>query len=159
VADYCAFAAPDWCALFDRVHAIGWHAEVYVETGRLPEIARAFAATPIAVAFDHLGNPGANPATVNASFAAVAVLARSRPVWAKLSAPYRLAGVDPVALAARWLDAVGPSQLVWGSDWPWTNHERENDYVRLRESLDLWVGAERARAVIWDNAARLYDFA
>ena len=85
-------------------------------------------------------------------------MARARAVWVKLSAPYRLNGADPAALAARWLDSVGEQSLVWGSDWPWTNHESDNNYGRLRDGLDRWVGAARARAIVWDNAARLYGF-
>ena len=79
-------------------------------------------------------------------------------MWAKLSGPYRLGGADPIALAERWIASVGERQLVWGSDWPWTNHERENNYGSLRDCLDQWVGAARARAIVWDNAARLYGF-
>jgi len=159
VADYAAYATPGWRALFDRVHALGWHVEVYVDTGRLPEIAPAFRDSPVAVVFDHFGNPGAAPATQDATFAAVTALAQSRPVWTKLSGPYRLGGADPAALAERWIASVGERLLVWGSDWPWTNHESGNNYGRLRDSLDRWVGAARARAIVWDNAARLYGFA
>lgn len=156
--DYAAFATADWCALYARAHALGWHAEVYVDAGRLPEIVPAFEGTPIAVVFDHFGNPGATAQAQDATFTAVERLARSRPVWAKLSAPYRLGGADPATLAARWIDAVGEGQLVWGSDWPWTNFEREQNYGRLRDALDSWVGPQRARAIVWDNAARLYGF-
>jgi predicted TIM-barrel fold metal-dependent hydrolase len=159
VADYRVYAALAWAELFTRAHALGWHVEVYVDTGRLPEISPALAAVPIAVVFDHFGNPGATPDAVDASFAAVASLARERPVWAKLSGAYRLGGADPVAMAARWIDAVGPGRLVWGSDWPWTAHEARNDYGRLRAELDRWVGAAHVRAILWDNAAGLYGFA
>lgn len=159
VDDYAAFTAPAWKALFARVHDLGWHAESFVDAGRLPEIASAFEGTPVAVVFDHFGNPGVTPATVEATFAAVAALARSRPVWVKLSGPYRLGGADPAGLARRWIDTVGEEHLVWGSDWPWTRHEHESDYGRLRESLDRWVGAQRCHAILWDNTARLYDFA
>jgi predicted TIM-barrel fold metal-dependent hydrolase len=158
VADYAAYAAPGWRRLFERVHALGWHVEAYVDTGRLPEIAAALAQSPVAVVFDHFGNPGTSRAAQDATFAAAASLARTRPVWAKLSAPYRLGAADPVALAGRWTECVGEQRLVWGSDWPWTNHEDENSYGRLRDSLDHWVGAARARAIVWDNAARLYGF-
>lgn len=158
VADYSVYASPAWRALFERASTLGWHVEVYVDSGRLPEIVPAFRETPIAVVFDHFGNPGTEPAAQDATFAAVAELARSRPVWAKLSAPYRLGGADPVALAGRWIACIGERQLVWGSDWPWTNHESGNNYGRLRDSLDHWVGAARAGAVVWDNAARLYGF-
>lgn len=159
VADYSGFASGEWQALLARAHALGWHAEVYVDAGRLPEIAPAFEPSPIAVVFDHFGNPGGTAGAVEATFAAVGRLARTRPVWAKLSAPYRLGGADPAALASRWLDAVGPERLVWGSDWPWTNHEASQDYERLRAALEGWVGAERVTAILWDNAARLYGFA
>jgi predicted TIM-barrel fold metal-dependent hydrolase len=158
VADYAVFATPDWRALFARVHALDWHVEVYVDTGRLPEIVPAFRESPVAVVFDHFGNPGTAPAARDATFAAVSSLARTRTVWVKLSAPYRLGGADPAALAGRWIDTVGERQLVWGSDWPWTNHESGNNYGRLRDSLDHWAGAARARAIVWDNAARLYGF-
>ena len=158
VAHYRAYADPAWSALFGRAHRLGWHAEVYVDAGRLPEIAPAFDSTPLAVVFDHFGNPGATPAAVEATFAAVGRLARSRPVWAKLSGPYRLGGADAVAMAGRWLEAVGPTRLVWGSDWPWTAFEAQNHYGRLRDELDRWVGPARARDALWENAARLYGF-
>jgi predicted TIM-barrel fold metal-dependent hydrolase len=158
-ADYSAYASEPWRALLERVHALGWHVEAYVDAGRLPEIAPAFLASPVTVVFDHFGNPGATREAQDATFAAVAALARTRPVWAKLSGHYRLGGADPATLARRWIDAVGERQLVWGSDWPWTNHERENNYGRLRDLLDGWAGAALARAIVWDNAARLYGFA
>lgn len=158
-ADYAAWGSADWHGLYGRAHALGWHVEVHVDTGRVPDIAAVLGASPIAVVFDHFGTPGALPASQDATFASVASLARTRSVRAKLSGPYRLAGADPRALAARWLDAVGAAGLVWGSDWPWTGHEGGNDYRRLRGALDDWVGAERAPAILWDNAARLYGFA
>jgi predicted TIM-barrel fold metal-dependent hydrolase len=159
VADYAAYASSSWSALFERLHALGWHVEAFVDAARLPEIVPAFLRSRVAVVFDHFGNPGATPAQADATFVAVASLAVSRPVWVKFSGPYRLGGANPAALAARWLAAVGPARIVWGSDWPWTHHERENDYGRLRAALDDWVGPERARTILWDNAARLYGFA
>jgi predicted TIM-barrel fold metal-dependent hydrolase len=158
VADYGAYATADWLALFSRARALGWHAEVYVDTGRLPEIAPAFEHADIAVVFDHFGNPGEGEQSQDATFAAVARLARTRPVWAKLSAPFRLGGADPGALAARWVDAVGVGQLVWGSDWPWIGFEGQPDYGKLRAALAEWVGTEREPDVAGDNAARLYGF-
>jgi len=156
--DYAPYASDAWKALYRRIHARGWHVETYVDTGRLPEIAPAFAGTPVAVCFDHFGNPGATHAQADTTFRAVAALAKEREVFAKLSAPYRLGGTNPASLAARWLDAVGPRNLVWGSDWPWTNHEHANDYGRLRSMLEDWMPAALRPAILWDNAARLYGF-
>ncbi|MBC8022347.1 MAG: amidohydrolase family protein [Burkholderiales bacterium] len=48
--------------------------------------------------------------------------------------------------------------MVWGSDSPWTGFEGDNDYRKLREGLSDWVDGGIERAVLWDNAARLYGF-
>ena len=157
-ADYAAFASEEWKALYRRVHAHGWHVEVFVDSGRLPDIAPAFDGTGVDVVFDHFGNPGVDPAHVDATFAAVRSLARDRSVHVKLSGPYRLGGADRRVLARRWLETVGVEGIVWGSDWPWTSFEDRNDYRRLREDLARWVGAAQVPAILWDNPARLYRF-
>ena len=156
VADYAGFAAPEWSGALARIAALGWHLEVFVAPGRLPEIVPALASSALPVVFDHFGNPGRG-AAAEASFAALAALARTRPVFCKLSAPYRVDD-DPAALAQRWLEAAGERAFVWGSDWPWTGHEGRVQYAALRDALDRWVGAARGPAVLWDNAAALYGF-
>lgn len=156
--DYAEIARSDWKALYRRIHARGWHLEVFTDAGRLPDVMPALEGSDIAVAFDHFGNPGVEAATIDATFAAVQALSATRPTYVKLSGPYRLGGVDRGMLAARWIAIVGESGLLWGSDWPWTNFEERNDYRRLREDLVRWVGADAARAALWDNAARLYRF-
>jgi predicted TIM-barrel fold metal-dependent hydrolase len=158
VKDYGAFASPPWYGLFERIDELGWHIEVQVDSGRLPEIAAALDGPPVPVVFDHFGNPGRDEASIDATFAALQRLTETHEVWGKLSAPYRLESGEPQALAARWLDVVGPRQLVWGSDWPGTGHEGAHEYQRLRAELDKWLDASLAQAVLWDNAARLYQF-
>ena len=158
VRDYAEYASRSWRALYSRIHELGWHVECFIDTGRLRDIAGAFDGTPVAVAFDHFGAPGRDDASVKSTFAAVASMSRDREVWCKCSAPYRLEGDGAKDHAKRWLDAVGPARLVWGSDWPCTGFESEQDYAKLRATLDEWADAALARAVLWDNAARLYGF-
>jgi predicted TIM-barrel fold metal-dependent hydrolase len=158
VRDYTAYSTGPWRDLYDRVHAHGWHVEIFVDEARLPDVATVLGVSQVAVAFDHFGDPGPDRHAVDATFAAVARLARMRDVWCKLSAPYRLHAADPRALAARWLDTVGPQRLVWGSDWPWTGFEGKVTYGELRDSLDRWLAPELVPAVLWDNPARLYDW-
>jgi predicted TIM-barrel fold metal-dependent hydrolase len=158
VKDLSDYTSLWWDAVFARVHARGWHVEVFVDPGALPQLAPAFARTAIPIVLDHFGSASNDPALNARLFETAKALAAERPVWCKLSAPYRLGGADAQALAARWLDILGPQRLVWGSDWPWTQHERGQDYQRLRESLDRWAGAANSRAILWDNAARLYGF-
>jgi predicted TIM-barrel fold metal-dependent hydrolase len=158
IGDWSQYATPAWAELFVLVHALGWHVEVFVDPGRAPDVVPILAAIPIPVVFDHFGVPGTDQYAIDSTFRAASQLSASRPVWCKLSAPYRLQGGDPLAFAARWLEIVGPERVVWGSDWPWTAHEDSGDYARLRNALDRWVGSARLPAVLWDNAARLYDF-
>ena len=157
--DYSTYTAAAWSALFSRIHARGWHVEIFLDTGRLPEIAACLDASPVTVVFDHFGAPGRERAVVDATFAAVRRLSAGREVWCKFSAPYRLEAGDPKEHAARWLDAVGPSRVVWGSDWPGTGFEGDSDYGAMRARLREWIDPSLERALLWDNAARLYGFA
>ena len=158
VRDYQEYASPSWRLLFTRVHQLGWHVECFLDTGRLREIAPAFAGTQVAVAFDHFGAPGRDASTVAATFEAVRRLLKSREVWCKFSAPYRLEGGEATEHAKRWLDAIGTKNVVWGSDWPWTGFEHDVDYGRMRACLADWVGESLESSALWDNAARLYGF-
>jgi predicted TIM-barrel fold metal-dependent hydrolase len=153
--DYSSFASASWRDLYRRVNDSGWHVEVFVDAGRLPDIAAAFEGIAVPLVFDHFGNPGRDAQPI---FAAVERLSASREVWCKLSAPYRLEDDDARVLASRWLDAVGPRRLVWGSDWPGTGFEASHDYAGLRNALDGWIDGSLTAAVLWDNAARLYRF-
>ncbi len=158
VRDYREYSADTWRALFTRLHARRWHVECFVDTGRLAEIAPAFDDSPVTVVFDHFGAPGREPAVIKATFAAVRGLAATRDVWCKFSGAYRLEGGEAKEHAARWLEAVGPSRIVWGSDWPCTGFEGDCDYAQLRTRLGEWVDPAVESSVLWDNAARLYGF-
>jgi predicted TIM-barrel fold metal-dependent hydrolase len=158
VRDFRDYSSAAWRSLFDRAHALGWHVECFIDTGRMADVAPALEASPVNVLFDHFGAPGSDRETVDTTFRTVRHLARTREVWCKLSGPYRLEGGDPREHAKRWHDAVGPSRLVWGSDWPWTGFERDHEYATLRMRLADWVDAKLERLVLWDNAARLYGF-
>jgi predicted TIM-barrel fold metal-dependent hydrolase len=158
ISDWSPYAMPGWRALFDRLHHRGWHVEAYFDPGRATAIAGLLPEAPIPVVLDHFAMPGGDRGSIDATFAAVKELCSQRPVWLKLSGPYRLEGGDAQMLAERWLETVGPGRLVWGSDWPWTLHEGVTSYARLRDALDRWAGVRRVPAVLWDNAAQLYDF-
>lgn len=159
VADYGAYARAEWRELLGRAAGAGLHLEVLVDPGRLPDIVAAIDGVPIAVVFDHFANPGRDAAAVERTFAAARALRdrHARPLHVKLSAPYRLHGANPAELALRWSELL-PEHLVWGSDWPWTAHEEGRRFAALLEGPQRWLGADMARRILWDNAARLYGF-
>ena len=149
---------PEWSAataLWDALAALGWHVELHTDIGRLPGVlAQLPAALPLVI--DHLGKPE-TMAAGDATVRALATRARQAPVHVKLSGAYRLGGLDAGALARLWLGELGLDRLLWGSDWPCTNHEAHADYPALHHALDDWLldraAVEAARV---DNPNRLY---
>ena len=153
-----ALASADWQVLFEAIGALGWHVELHVEHGRLDEVLRSIGRAPLARVIDHFGRPGAGTQAMDDLLRAIDEHASAQPVYVKLSAPYRVAG-DAAGGAARLLDALGASRLMWGSDWPWTNFEGRHTYADCRRWLDAWIPDPDARMrVLFDTPARLFRF-
>lgn len=160
-------ATAPWRALFHRIAALGWHVELHTGNGQgammLAQLDAALGAAGVPVVLDHFGRPGTAGIADPIFDVAMAVRAR-RQLWVKISAPYRLASPpDWPLLAQRWRDIVGDDRLLWGSDWPWTNHEGPQRLDECRE-LAAWRGqdgdgAALSAALRWRNAAALYGFA
>nr|WP_315188354.1 amidohydrolase family protein [uncultured Albidiferax sp.] len=128
--------------LWDALLALGWHVELHTDRGALaPVLAALPLAVPVVV--DHFGKPE-DASLHDPSIAAV--LQRSRhagaaAVYIKLSAAYRLTPtIDAAAVARLWLQELGQQALLWGSDWPCTNHEGSADYPGLYAALADWLG-------------------
>ncbi len=143
--------APVWGALA----SLGWHLELHTDIGRLPEVlAQLPGELPLVI--DHMGKPEAisvNDATVRL----VAARARCGNVHLKLSGAYRLKGLNPGELSRLWLGELGADHLLWGSDWPCTNHESRANYPVLLKSLHEWLGDEAMiEKVLSTNPQRLY---
>ncbi|MBK6615124.1 amidohydrolase family protein [Ottowia sp.] len=148
---------PEWAAasgLWDTLGALGWHVELHTDVGALPPVmAQLPAHLPLVI--DHMGKPD-QARLHDPTVAAVARRAATRPVWIKLSGPYRLQGRDPAALARLWQGELGDGALLWGSDWPFTNHEHEARYGALHRALFDWVDEPAATRILTGNPDALY---
>jgi predicted TIM-barrel fold metal-dependent hydrolase len=144
-------AAPLW----DALALLGWHLELHTDIGRLPEVlAQLPGELPLVI--DHMGKPEAISAA-DPTVRALAGRARRASVHLKLSGAYRLGGLDPGELSRLWLGELGAGRLLWGSDWPCTNHETLADYPGLLNSLHEWLGDEAViETVLSTNPRRLY---
>ncbi|ABM39370.1 amidohydrolase family protein [Polaromonas naphthalenivorans] len=144
-------AAPLW----DALALLGWHLELHTDIGRLPEVlAQLPGELPLVI--DHMGKPEAISAD-DATVRALAERARRSNVHLKLSGAYRLGGLNPGELSRLWLGELGAGRLLWGSDWPCTNHESLADYPGLLNSLHEWLGDEAViETVLSTNPRRLY---
>ena len=67
-------------------------------------------------------------------------------LFVKASAPYRVfpgtpsrdAAVRVKQIYAQLLQILGPDNLVWGSDWPWTRFEGQHDYLQTLDWQEEW---------------------
>lgn len=138
---------------WDRITSLGWHVEIHTDPGRLPDVLPKMP-SDVKVVVDHM----AKPLKAHAADATLQLLRHYGPdrIMVKLSGAYRQAGVNAQDLAQVLLGELGPSALLWGSDWPCTNHENCADYSLLRESLDRWLGEASVDEVMNHNPMRLY---
>lgn len=156
------FTQAPWPAFLQELLRLRWFVEVQREARDLPRVIDPLLALGLSVVVDHFGRPDPALGVDDPGFRHLLQAARTRRLWLKLSGAYRngAAGVgERIAEAAMPLvrAAFGPSQLLWGSDWPHTQFERAADYGAVRAQLDRWLPdpAER-RTVLHTAPASLY---
>lgn len=153
-----------WSALLARLNALRWHVEVQADAVDLPVVLDALLGQGCTVVVDHFGRPDAHLGAADAGFRYLQSVAPGGKVWVKLSAAYRSAAhsngtSDGSALARALLESFGPQRLVWGSDWPHTQHRHLIDYTGTVEALKLWIPDESTREkVLTACAAELFRF-
>ena len=148
---------PEWtraASVWQTLHQLGWHLEVHTDQGALPKVL-AQLPTDVSLVVDHMAKPY-EARMRDASVTALVARAQHAPTFIKLSGAYRLGGVDAASLAHIWLHELGLSALLWGSDWPCTNHEPLAHYPSLLTQLKKWVGADHLDTVLSHNPQRFY---
>jgi predicted TIM-barrel fold metal-dependent hydrolase len=134
---------------------LGWHVEIHADQGQLASVISQLP-SQLTLVVDHMGKP-AGTQLDDETFTQVAKRNNVNPVYIKLSGAYRLNGLNPTTLAQHWLQTVGPDRLLWGSDWPCTNHETQADYAKLFSSLYEWLADEALiQQALVNNPNRLY---
>jgi predicted TIM-barrel fold metal-dependent hydrolase len=152
-------SAPDYRHLFANVRDLDWHVEIYLEGPFLAKILPAIRESGVKVVVDHFGSPDPAQGIACGGFKAVQEGVRTGDTWVKLSAPYRQGGADVRRYVDALLDAGGPQQLVWASDWPFVSHEESVAYGDCVKWLADWVPDEAARRVILaETPVQLFGF-
>ncbi|MEO0729769.1 MAG: amidohydrolase family protein, partial [Pseudomonadota bacterium] len=133
---------PAWREAFDWMRARDWHVEVHDRAERLSPIVKHLRTFGLRIVVDHFGLPdpalGAQDANWRGLFADSSGGSDGADVFVKLSAAYRLGGLSPRDLTDELITMIGSDHLLWGSDWPWTQHEQANTYERCVMDFDHW---------------------
>ena len=145
-------SAVDYRQLFANVRDLDWHVEIYLEGPLLAKILPAIRESGAKVVVDHFGSPDPARGVACAGFKAVLDGVRAGDTWVKLSAPYRQGGADVQRYVDALLDAGGPRQLLWASDWPFVSHEDEVTYRDCVKWLADWIPDQATRRIILADA-------
>ena len=158
-AELPALRAPAWRRVLESAAGLGWHAEIYIEGPRLPALLEPALESGIRVVVDHFGSPDPQRKLDCSGFRALLDAVDSGRTWVKLSAPYRLGGVDPKPYVEALLRAGGAQRLMWASDWPWTQNREGMTYRGALDWLGAWVPDDTIRATILGATPReLFGF-
>ncbi|MGE8611881.1 amidohydrolase family protein [Achromobacter veterisilvae] len=143
----------EYQGLLAKARNLGLHIEVYLEGEHLPPVLAAIRASGARAVIDHFGHPPGSDGERSEGFTALLDALAAGNTWVKLSAPFRLRGSDPRALAARIIQQSNGERAVWATDWPWVGHEDTMTYRQCIESLFECVPDETIRnRILTENA-------
>jgi len=148
---------PEWSKadnIWHAIHALDWHLEIHTDQGKLPHVLSQIP-SDIPIVVDHMAKP-TQACTSDPTLRALRKHAQVAPVFVKLSGAYRLGGVNPGNLASLLLSEMGPSALLWGSDWPCTNHEQFAHFETLMAEAHQWIDENWFDHVMVHNPLELY---
>jgi predicted TIM-barrel fold metal-dependent hydrolase len=151
-----------------HIRDLKWHVEVHAEAARLQRIVEPLLNAGVNVVVDHFGRFDPVLGVRDAGFRGLLQLAHTQRVWVKVSAAYRNRRQlrpddhdDRDAHEALHLlkAAFGVHRLMWGSDWPHTQFEADENFAHAFELMRALLPVEdERRVVLADTAARLYGF-
>ncbi|WP_280562842.1 MULTISPECIES: amidohydrolase family protein [unclassified Chromohalobacter] len=149
--------AKEWHQLFSRLELRGWHVEVQAEGGTLMAILDVLQNWDLDLVIDHFGRPQAN-AWRDPVIDQLCAGTGDQRYWVKCSAPYRGRSDDLVDVSKRLLEELGPHRLMWGSDWPWTEHEHLYSFEKALHDAERWIPDADLTTVMGETPRRFYGF-
>ena len=159
------FSQPEWKLLFDHIAELDWHVELHRHVADIPALIRGLIPFGVKIVVDHFGRPDARLGLEQPGFREMLELGLGGQVWMKVSGIYRLEGskqenLDFARAALPLLvQSFGPQRLVWGSDWPHTQHEKQVSYGTVVEQLQaLGCSPQVMRSLLIEAPQVLFDF-
>lgn len=156
--DCSAVLAPDWTALLKRIAARGWQIEIQAEGRDFPRLLDAIVPLGAPVVVDHFGRPDPALGIADPGFRRLLAAGPEGTLFVKISGSYRCGGADAAPYARALLDHLGPGRLLWGSDWPHTQHEATRTYADGVSELRTWL-TPAEQAAVAETSRNLFGFA
>ena len=154
-----------WTGFLGHLAELGWHVELHANLMDLPGLIDQLSPFGIPLVVDHFGRPDARLGLDQPGFAQLMGLGQGGHLWMKVSGIYRLGATAPqnleFARASLTLleHSFGPERLVWGSDWPHTQHEEHVGFETVMGQLHaLECSASLMRALLVQAPQALFRF-
>lgn len=159
------FREAPWKGFLSDLVELDWHVELHARVEYLPGLIRQLIPFGVRLVVDHFGRPDARSGLDQPGYPELVALGASGQVWMKVSGIYRLAGTDSENLAfARSAlglleQSFGAHRLVWGSDWPHTQHEAVVGFdTVMRQLQGLQISLPLMRALTVETPRALFRF-
>ncbi|QMU59822.1 MAG: amidohydrolase family protein [Boseongicola sp.] len=123
--------------LFEKLRKRSLHLEVHLEGRRLATKLASLADQGVKLVVDHFGLPSEPNPEDDPMIQAVSGLGDLSNLYFKFSAHYRTS-FDLRPHAQFLLSKLPNHHVVWGSDWPHTQHEDQITYQKTFAALDDW---------------------
>jgi len=118
-------------SFFHKLRERGLHLEVHLEGRRLAPHLAALCDQGVNLVIDHFGLPSEPKPETDPFIKAVKDLSARSNLYVKFSAHYRT-GFSVAPHANTLLELLDDNRVVWGSDWPHTQHEESACYAETR---------------------------
>lgn len=134
--------------LLAKLRAHDLHVEIHIEGPRLAPSLALIADQGVKIVVDHFGLPSESKASLDPMIKAVTNLANVEFLYFKFSAHYRTP-FDLTDHAYAILQRLEANHIVWGSDWPHTQHEGKTGFDNVRSLCTDW-GVKTDHAAVSD---------
>lgn len=153
------FATPAWREWLKHVAAANLPVDLHASGDRWANLLPPLQDLGVTVVIEHFGRPDK---VDSAGFKAILAAAARGGAWVKVSAPYRMSTEVLHDALPQLLTHFGPDRMVWGSDFPWTQHEEGRSMAGCMADCLKWMtqyglSHDQRQAIVGGNARILYD--
>jgi 2-pyrone-4,6-dicarboxylate lactonase len=156
----------------ERIAEFGWSIDLHIDTKNLLAQERRVRSMTVPVVIDHIARIKPAEGLNQPAFQLLLDLLKNKRVWVKVSGADKICNtkvhsyfglpfVEVIPFAAVII-AAAPDRVIWGSDWPHSNHFTPGHTPNDGDLVDLLAGfapdAEVKRKILVDNPAVLYGF-
>lgn len=152
-----------WQAFLSHIAQLGWQLELHCPPAYLVQMMPALQHHQGAIVLDHFARPDPQLGLNDADYLTILDSLDPERYWVKVSGYYRLGpaeqGKDNARQALQMLlDKNMQHRLIWGSDWPHTQHEQEISYQATVAFMNELLGQSELREnILGKNACLLYS--